>query len=78
MQTSIKLIVFLPLLAAIIAGLGNGMIGNVAAKLISRALERELKSYEVLDRLKPVQVAARTARQIVDQRPAISNEEDSP
>lgn len=53
-------------------------IGNVAAKLISRALERELKSYEVLDRLKPVQVAARTARQIVDQRPAISNEEDSP
>jgi NADH-quinone oxidoreductase subunit L len=32
---SIKLIVFLPLLAAIIAGLGNRMIGNVAAKVVT-------------------------------------------
>ncbi len=32
---SIKLIVFLPLLAAIIAGLGNRSIGNVAAKAIT-------------------------------------------
>ena len=31
----IKLIVFLPLLAAIIAGLGNRMLGNFAAKLIT-------------------------------------------
>ncbi|MDX3882974.1 MAG: NADH-quinone oxidoreductase subunit L [Sphingomonas sp.] len=31
----IKLIVFLPLLAAIIAGLGNRMIGNVAAKAVT-------------------------------------------
>ncbi len=32
---SIKLIVFLPLLAAIIAGLGNRMIGNFAAKVVT-------------------------------------------
>ncbi len=32
---SIKLIVFLPLLAAIIAGLGNRMIGNTAAKIVT-------------------------------------------
>jgi NADH-quinone oxidoreductase subunit L len=32
---SIKLIVFLPLLAAIIAGLGNRKLGNTAAKLIT-------------------------------------------
>jgi NADH-quinone oxidoreductase subunit L len=32
---SIKLIVFLPLFAAIIAGLGNRMIGNFAAKLVT-------------------------------------------
>jgi NADH-quinone oxidoreductase subunit L len=31
----IQLIVFLPLLAAIIAGLGNRMIGNLAAKLVT-------------------------------------------
>ena len=31
----IKLIVFLPLLAAIIAGLGNRMLGNFAAKLVT-------------------------------------------
>ncbi|WP_380877425.1 NADH:ubiquinone oxidoreductase subunit L [Sphingomonas sp. DBB INV C78] len=31
----IKLIVFLPLLAAIVAGLGNRMIGNVAAKAVT-------------------------------------------
>jgi NADH-quinone oxidoreductase subunit L len=31
----IKLIVFLPLLAAIVAGLGNRMLGNFAAKLIT-------------------------------------------
>ena len=30
-----RLIVFLPLLAAIVAGLGNRMIGNIAAKLIT-------------------------------------------
>jgi DNA repair protein RecO (recombination protein O) len=30
-------------------------IGNLAARLISRVLERELKSYEVLDRLRPVE-----------------------
>ena len=29
-------------------------IGNIAARLIDRVLERELKSYEVLDRLRPV------------------------
>jgi NADH-quinone oxidoreductase subunit L len=34
---TIKLIVFLPLLAAIIAGLGNRMIGNNAAKLVTTA-----------------------------------------
>ncbi len=33
----IQLIVFLPLLAAIVAGLGNRMIGNFAAKLITTA-----------------------------------------
>ena len=32
---SIKLIVFLPLLAAIVAGLGNRMLGNVVAKLVT-------------------------------------------
>jgi NADH-quinone oxidoreductase subunit L len=31
----VKLIVFLPLLAAIVAGLGNRMLGNLAAKLIT-------------------------------------------
>jgi NADH-quinone oxidoreductase subunit L len=35
MNLSLKLIVFLPLLAAIVAGLGNRMIGNVAAKLLT-------------------------------------------
>ena len=30
-------------------------IGNLAARLINRVLERELKSYEVLDRLRPVE-----------------------
>ena len=30
-----SVIVFLPLLAAIVAGLGNRMLGNVAAKLIT-------------------------------------------
>jgi NADH-quinone oxidoreductase subunit L len=35
--TAIKLIVFLPLLAAIIAGLGNRMIGNFAAKIVTTA-----------------------------------------
>ncbi len=30
-------------------------IGNLAARLINRILERELKSYEVLDRLRPVE-----------------------
>lgn len=30
-------------------------IGNLAARLIDRVLERELKSYEVLDRLRPVE-----------------------
>jgi NADH-quinone oxidoreductase subunit L len=34
---TIKLIVFLPLLASIIAGLGNRMIGNVAAKAVTTA-----------------------------------------
>ncbi len=34
---TIKLIVFLPLLAALIAGLGNRMIGNVAAKVVTTA-----------------------------------------
>ncbi len=34
---TIKLIVFLPLLAAIVAGLGNRMIGNFAAKLVTTA-----------------------------------------
>jgi len=32
---NVQLIVFLPLLAAIIAGLGNRMIGNVAAKVVT-------------------------------------------
>jgi len=31
----IKLIVFLPLLAAIVAGLGNRMLGNVAGKSLT-------------------------------------------
>jgi len=35
MQTQILLIVFAPLLAALIAGLGNRMIGNVAAKSVT-------------------------------------------
>ncbi|PKP95644.1 MAG: NADH-quinone oxidoreductase subunit L [Alphaproteobacteria bacterium HGW-Alphaproteobacteria-14] len=35
MQTQILLIVFAPLLAAVVAGLGNRMIGNVAAKSIT-------------------------------------------
>ena len=35
MQTSILIIVFAPLLAAIIAGLGNRMLGNFTAKLIT-------------------------------------------
>ncbi|MDZ4271336.1 MAG: NADH-quinone oxidoreductase subunit L, partial [Erythrobacter sp.] len=35
MQTQILLIVFAPLLAAVIAGLGNRMIGNFAAKSIT-------------------------------------------
>lgn len=35
MHTNILLIVFLPLLAAIVAGLGNRAIGNFAAKLIT-------------------------------------------
>jgi DNA repair protein RecO (recombination protein O) len=30
-------------------------VGNLTARLITRALERELKSYEVLDRLRPVE-----------------------
>jgi len=30
-------------------------VGNLAARLIDRVLERELKSYEVLDRLRPVE-----------------------
>ena len=34
-MTAIKLIVFLPLLAAIVAGLGNRMLGNFAAKLVT-------------------------------------------
>ena len=34
---TIKLIVFLPLLAALIAGLGNRMIGNVGAKAVTTA-----------------------------------------
>ena len=34
-MATIKLIVFLPLLAAIIAGLGNRIIGNTAAKLVT-------------------------------------------
>jgi hypothetical protein len=32
-------------------------VGAVATRLIARALERELKSYEVLDRLRPVEFA---------------------
>ena len=32
---TVQLIVFLPLLAAIVAGLGNRMLGNFAAKLIT-------------------------------------------
>jgi DNA repair protein RecO (recombination protein O) len=34
-------------------------IGSIATRLISRVLERELKSYEVLDRLKPVEFLRR-------------------
>ncbi len=34
-MTSILFIVFLPLLAAIVAGLGNRMLGNVPAKVIT-------------------------------------------
>ncbi|TPG43368.1 NADH-quinone oxidoreductase subunit L [Sphingomonas koreensis] len=36
-MTSIQFIVFLPLLAAAVAGLGNRMIGNVAAKVVTTA-----------------------------------------
>ncbi|HEU0185356.1 MAG TPA: DNA repair protein RecO [Blastocatellia bacterium] len=35
-------------------------IGNLAARLIDRVLERELKSYEVLDRLRPVEYIQQT------------------
>ena len=37
MSTSILIIVFAPLVAALIAGLGNRMIGNVPAKLVTTA-----------------------------------------
>ncbi len=33
------------------------LAGNIAARLINRVLERELKSYEVLDRLRPAAIA---------------------
>ena len=32
---NVQLLVFLPLLAAIVAGLGNRFIGNTAAKLVT-------------------------------------------
>jgi DNA repair protein RecO (recombination protein O) len=35
-------------------------IGNLTARLIDRVLERELKSYEVLDRLRPVEYIQQT------------------
>ena len=35
MTLQLQLIVFLPLLAALVAGLGNRMIGNYAAKLVT-------------------------------------------
>ena len=34
---TVQLIVFLPLVAALVAGLGNRMIGNAAAKLVTTA-----------------------------------------
>jgi DNA repair protein RecO (recombination protein O) len=34
-----------------------GNIGSIATRLINRALERELKSYDVLDRLKPALIS---------------------
>jgi DNA repair protein RecO (recombination protein O) len=37
-------------------------IGGIAARLISRALERELKSYDVLDRLKPALTSPDSAK----------------
>ena len=33
----VQLIVFLPLLAALVAGLGNRMLGSLAAKIITTA-----------------------------------------
>jgi len=39
-----------------------GQIGSIATRLISRALERELKSYDVLDRLKPALTSPDSAK----------------
>jgi DNA repair protein RecO (recombination protein O) len=38
-----------------------GNIGSIATRLINRALERELKSYDVLDRLKPALISPDSA-----------------
>lgn len=37
-------------------------IGGIATRLIQRALERELKSYEVLDRLRPAEIRVASGR----------------
>jgi DNA repair protein RecO (recombination protein O) len=39
-----------------------GNIGGIATRLIKRALERELKSYDVLDRLKPALISPDSAK----------------
>lgn len=39
-----------------------GNIGGLATRLITRALERELKSYDVLDRLKPALISPDSAK----------------
>jgi DNA repair protein RecO (recombination protein O) len=39
-----------------------GQIGGIATRLINRALERELKSYDVLDRLKPALISPDAAK----------------
>src|SRR5262245_41441982 len=43
-------------------GRSVGLICNIATRLINRALERELKSYDVLDRLKPALVSPDPAK----------------
>jgi DNA repair protein RecO (recombination protein O) len=45
-------------------GRSIGMIGSMATRLINRALERELRSYDVLDRLKPALTSLDPAKSV--------------